>query len=271
MKLKKSFSFTDNNQIWRLLISDTDKLLIETRDTENKEVFFHFINLVNGKTVFKNFQMKEKYWIGVEKIHKNKIIFHHYAKPDMPEHKKIIVYDIDKNKIIWQNDDLIFLTIMEDKIYAYKKKFEGRNIYILDFLSGQIIDDLGNDENKITSILQNFNFEDYSNYKYPETYIPNENNKIDEIIENELIKKGEVNNIDKLVYENLLMFNYHTKKENNFLDNVFTVYNIDKKKKVVSEMLNKNLNSYSPDSFFCYKNNLLLLKNKSDLTCFKIV
>lgn len=271
MKLKKTFTFIDKNQIWRLLISDSDKLLIETRDTENKEVFFHFINLENGKTIFKNFQMDEKYWIGVEKIYKNKIIFHHYAKPDMPEHKKIIVYDTDEDNIVWQNNDLIFLTITDDKIYAYKKKFEGKEIFVLDFFTGEIIDDLGNDENKISDTIQNLNFEDYSDYKYPETYIPSENNKIDEIIQKEINKKGEINNIDKLIYKDFLMFNYHIKKENNFLDNVFTVYNIDKKKKVVSEMLNKNLNSFSPDSFFCYKNNLIILKNKSDLICFRIV
>ena len=46
MKLKKTFSFTDKNQIWRLLISETDKLLIETRDLEKKEVFFHCYDLL---------------------------------------------------------------------------------------------------------------------------------------------------------------------------------------------------------------------------------
>ena len=77
--------------------------------------------------------MEEKYWIGIEKIYQDKIIFHHFAKPDMPEHKKIIVYDILENKILWQNNDYTFLTILEDKVYAFRKKFEGRDVYILDF------------------------------------------------------------------------------------------------------------------------------------------
>jgi hypothetical protein len=67
------------------------------------------------------------------------------------------------------------------------------------------------------------------------------------------------------------MFNYHIKKENIFLDNMFAVYNIDKKKKLITEILNKDLNSFSPDSFFCYKNNLIVLKNKKEIISYKIV
>ncbi|MBK7980422.1 MAG: DUF4905 domain-containing protein [Ignavibacteriae bacterium] len=270
MKLKKTFSFIDKNQIWRLLISESDKLLIETRDLENKEVFFNYIDLNTGKSILKNFQLEEKFWIGIEKIYKEKMIFHHYAKPNMPEHKKIIVYDIFQNQIIWQNDDLVFLTIFDDKIYAIKKKFEGREIYILDINSGEIIGNVENEDDKLKSVLENVNFEDYSDYKYPETHYNDEQTN-DEIISKETKGNWNVTNIDKLQFGDLLMFNYHVKKENNSLDNMFAVYNIEKKKKVISEILNKNLNSYSPDSFFCYKNNLIVLKNKIELFSYKIV
>jgi hypothetical protein len=271
MKLKKSFSFSDKKQIWRLLISDSDKILIETRDTENKTVFFHYTDLKSGKIVFKDLQLEEKYWIGVEKIYDEKIIFHQYQKPNMPEHKKIIVYDIYQNKILWQNDDLLFLSIIGNKIYAYKKKFEGRDFYILDFLTGEIIKEIVNAEKEISEIIQNINMEDFSNYSYPNTYSNGDDRNISDIIKNETKNKGNVNNIDTLLYNDLLMINYHIKKENNLLDNVFAVYNIDKKKKLVSEYLNKNLNSFSPDSFFCYKNNLMILKNKTELDCYRLV
>lgn len=270
MKLKKTISFTDKNQIWRMLISESDKLLIETRDLEYKEVFFNYIDLNTGKSILKNFQLEEKFWIGIEKIYKEKIIFHQYAKPNMPEHKQIIVYDILRNQIIWQNDELVFLTIFDDKVYAIKKKFEGREIYILNINSGEIIGNVENEDDKLKSILENVNFEDYSDYKYPETHF-NEDQEYAEIISKETKSKNDITNIDKLKFGDLLMFNYHIKKENNYLDNMFAVYNIDRKKKVISEILNKNLNSYSPDSFFCYKNNLIVLKNKIEIFSYKIV
>lgn len=270
MKLKKTISFTDKNQIWRLLISESDKILIETRDLESKEVFYHYLDLNNGKIIFKNFQMEEKFWIGVEKIYDEKIIFHQYAKPNMPEHKKIIVYDIQQKEVLWQNDDFIFLTILDNKIYAFKKKFEGKEIFVLDFNSGEIIEKIENEDEKLKLVLGNINSEDFANYIYPETFYNNDKH-ISEIVENEIHDKSGVSNIDLIKFNDLLMFNYYIKKENNFLDNMFAVYNIDKKKKLITEVLNKNINSYSPDSFFIYKNNLIVLKNKVELISYKIV
>ncbi|MCB9207244.1 MAG: DUF4905 domain-containing protein [Ignavibacteriales bacterium] len=271
MKLKKTFSFTDKNQIWRLLISETDKLIIETRDLEKKEVFFHCYDLAKGKSIFKNFQLEEKYWIGIEKIYQDKIIFHHFAKPDMPEHKKIIVYDILENKILWQNNDYTFLTILDDKVYAFRKKFEGRDVYILDFKTGETVAELGSNAKEVNEILQKLNNEDYSDYSYPENFTGFEDEKILATINKEVGNMENINNLEKLVYNDLLLFNYHIKTKNNSLDNVFAVYNIDKKKKLLSEIINKNITLFSPDSFFCYKNNLLLLKNKVELISYKLV
>ena len=272
MKLKKIFSFTDKNQIWRLLISDTDNLVIETRNTEAKEVFFQCINLVSGKVLFKNFQFDEKFWIGIETIKNDKIFFHKFAKPNMPEHKKIICYDILQQKVLWQNDKLTFLSYYENNIYAFMKKFEGQDIFILDSNTGEVIEELGNDFKKVNEILKEVNVEeDYSNYKYPEKYTGEENQTIMSVIENEVKNKDITSIVEFLVCEEFLCFNFYIKSSSNLLDNMFVVYNINKKKKVLSDIINKNLNSFSPDSFFCYKNFLILLKNKSELIVFKIV
>ena len=126
MRLKKSFSFSDKNQIWRLLISNTDKLVIETRNTEAKEVFFHCIDFEKGKVLFNNFQFDEKFWIGIEAIQKDKIFFHKFAKPNMPDHKKIICYDIIQQKILWQNDELTFSLFIKIIFMLLRKNLKGK-------------------------------------------------------------------------------------------------------------------------------------------------
>lgn len=271
MKLKKSFSFSDKNQIWRLLISDADQLIVETRNTDQKEVFFHCIDLVNGKKVFKNLQLEEKYWLGIEVVYNGIIFFHSFAKPNMPEHKKIIAYDISQNKIIWQNDQLAFLSLKDDKIYAFRKKFEGQDVFVIDYLTGNIIEELGNNFKKVNEILEEVHLnEDFSQYKYPEPLDMN-NLEVKSIIDNEIDGKNIVENIDLLKYDNLVAFNYYMKNPNNSFDNMFVIYDIKKGKKVYAEVLNKNLNSIAPDSFFGYKNNILLLKNKNEIISYKLV
>ena len=52
MKLKKNIKFKDGNQVFRILISPKDKLVVETRDTESREAFYNSIDLTNGKKLF---------------------------------------------------------------------------------------------------------------------------------------------------------------------------------------------------------------------------
>ena len=271
MKLKKTFSFSDKNQIWRLLISDTDQLIIETRNTDKKEVFFHCLDIKKGKKIFKSLQLEEKFWLGIESVYKGIIYFHTFASPNMPEHKKIIAYDILKEKIIWQNDQLTFLTLKDDEIYAFRKKFEGKDVFVMDYLSGDIKEEWGNDLIKLNNILTEAQFsEDFSDYIYPEPIVNSEFEN-SSFIKDEIKGKNAHENVDFLRYENFICFNYDIKNENNSFDNMFVIYDIEKGKKVFSEILNKNLNSFSPDSFFCYKNNILLLKNKNEIISFKVV
>ena len=99
MKIKKSLHYKSQNQIWRLLISENDYLLIETRDTNNKEVFFNCFDLNKSQKLFLNMQFEEKYWLGIEKFHKNILLLHRFTKPDMPDHKGIIAFDVVQKKL----------------------------------------------------------------------------------------------------------------------------------------------------------------------------
>lgn len=271
MKLKKIFSFTDKRQIWRLLISSSDKLIIETRDTEKKEVFFNCLDLQKGKKIFKNFQLEEKFWIGIEALYKDYIFFHLYAKPNMPEHKSIIAFDIASQKNIWQNDEFAFLTVYDEKVYVFKRKFEGQDVYALDYQTGETVQEFGSDLKKVQPIINLSKAEeDFSNYIYPEQLLDSESDVVKEIVNKELEDKNTSEMIEYIKYDNFLIFNYYIKHENNLLDNIFVVYNIDKRKKIVSDIINKYQSSFTPDSFFMYKNLLLLLKNKTEIITYKI-
>ncbi|MCP5063033.1 MAG: DUF4905 domain-containing protein [Ignavibacteriae bacterium] len=272
MKLKKSFSFSDKKQIWRLLIDNNDKLFVETRDIDEKEVFFHCFDLTKGKKIFKNFQMEEKYWIGIEAVKDNVILFHKFIKPDMPEHKQIIAVDIIERKTIWKNLDYSFLTILENKIYAFKQLFEGREFFALDYSTGEVIEELGRDVNVMNDIINKAReAENFSDYKYPESV----NEYLDENTKSIIAKETEnsviTGDIEVLQFEDILLFNYHSKVEGNWINNNFIAYSLDKNKILFAETINKNLNAYVPDSFFIYKNLVILLKNKNEIEVYILV
>jgi hypothetical protein len=137
MNIKKLYSYSNKKQIWRLLPTDTNKLIIEERDLDKKQVFFNCLQSDTGIKIFKNFQLDEKFWIGIETIYKDVIFFHKFTKPDMPAHKGIIVFDINNQKILWQNDELNFLFVSDDKLFCFQQNFENQNYSSLDFKTGK--------------------------------------------------------------------------------------------------------------------------------------
>ena len=68
MKIKKKYVHNNKRQIFRLLPTDNDKLVIEERDIEKKQAYFNCLNITNGKKFFKNLQLDEKFWIGIEAV-----------------------------------------------------------------------------------------------------------------------------------------------------------------------------------------------------------
>jgi len=273
VKVKKLYSYNDNKQIWRLQISNTDKLIIETRDTNNKEVFFNCIQIESGKNVFINYQFEEKFWIGIEEIYKDIIFLHKFNKPDLPGHKQIIAFDINSQKIIWENRELSFLFILHDKIYAYKQNFEERNYYEIDYRTGKIINDLNSDVyeiNKLNEIAAGS--KDFSNYIFPQKFDKTQENGgvIKEIILKEIQDLEIVGNVEYNKFESLLLMNHYSKTTGSLLLNKFKIFNSDNKKEILCETLNSNANAFVPDSFFVYLNYLILLIEKNKLIVYEL-
>lgn len=265
--LKKYFSFTDKKQIWRLLISEMNKLVIETRDVKNKQAYFSCYNLESGKSIFKEFQFEEKFWLGIEEVNNDIIYMHKFAKPNLPWHQGITAFSISKKEIIWSNSEISFLFSAGDDIYAYRNKFEGKEFFLLDGRSGNIKKELGEDSAYVNQ-KKGEHEKDFSNYCFPEAISPSAQTA------GIFIKEKELNTISGNIYSaeknDLLFFNYHLVENDGTLTNVFKVIEISCEKVIFKETLNKKLKVYIPDSFFIKDDFIFLLKEKEKLLVYKI-
>lgn len=270
MKFEKHIEYKPKKQIWRILITDEESVVIEKRDITDKQVYFDNFNLHTKENIFVNLQPEEKFWIGIEKIYKGIIFFHKYSKPDMPGHKEIIAYDIKLKQVLWRNEEYSYLFIYDNKIYCYKQQFEGRAFYTLDYQTGELIEDLGNNAERVNSIYnQSREEESYNDYIFPETIQP-KNEKVGGIIKELKSKLEIVGEVEYTVYSNVLLASYHTKVFDNSMVNKFTVIDTGNKQELLNITLTPNTESYMTDSFFVYKNFLFLLKGKEELDIYKI-
>lgn len=274
MKIKKKYTIETKKQIWRIIPAETDKLIIEERDTVNKQVYFSCYDLYSGKKVFKELQLDEKFWVGIEAVHEDVILFHKFAKPDMPKHKGIIGFDINSRKILWENSESVFLFVYQNKIYCFKEKFEGRNYFSLNVKTGEQIEELGDDSSKINELrnlsLQQKTFLEYyfPSVQSPDLVIEDRAKNILNSLRDENVISG---NIEFILKEDLFVLSFHIVNSNGLFDNLFKAVDLSDRSYILEEVLNKDTRLMMTDSFFVADDLLFVLFGKSKLCVYNIV
>jgi hypothetical protein len=274
MKLKKNYRFDNKRQIWRIIPTKEGKLLIEERQLETKQAYFHCLSLDSGKKILSNFQLDDKFWVGIEAVQDDIIFFHKFAKPDMPKHRGIFAYDLVKKELVWQNLELIFLFILNEKLFAYKEKFEGRNYYCINSANGEIIEDIDENYEKINKLRNEAMMNESNNgYLFPETIESglNVENPVNEFIKsmrNDFVILGKV---EYIIKNQLLMMSFHEANSRGTLTNLFKAVDLSTGKYILEEVINKETSLFLTDSFFVINDLLFLLFGKTRLEVFTIV
>ncbi len=261
-------------QIWRLLISESDILIIENRDKEKKEVSYSAFDLSSKKYLWKDFQPEEKFWIGIEKIQNDVIYFHKFAKPDMPAHRGIIALDIKDKKVLWKREDVIFTFIYENKLYAIKDDFYGDNILILNAKTGEEIERIKSSDVDTEAIgRQAMASEDFSDYKFPEIYYNNSFSEERAARAFKAIKEKKnvdiVGNFEYTMVNNLILTSFHVNNGEK-MENIFCIFDEGKNKIIFEKTLNEQIELFAADTFFVYKDLLILLKQQREIIIYKL-
>lgn len=269
MKLKNIFSHNNNRQIWRILVSETDKVVIEERDSTSNEAFYNVIDLLSEEKIINDYQFKEIKWMGIEAVYEDKIFFHAYVKPDLPIHNGIIAFDIASGKIIWQNDLYIFYFAYNNKIYCYKEEFEGRSYFSLDINTGQVIESFSNDTNTINLLKSEWiRKQNSAGFIFPEAVESFEDIQIKNIVDNLTEKSKLSGKYEYILNKSVLFLSYHNKNADDTFNNNFFIIDINTKKTIFAEAIGTRLNNYLFDSFFIKNKYLFVLKEKNQLNGF---
>lgn len=269
-RMKKYLKHNNKKQIWRMLISETDKLVIEERDTKTKEVFFSCYDLSTRGKIFSNFQFEEKSWIGIEALENDTIIFHLYLKPDMPQHKGFFVFDSKQKKILWKNEMLTYFFSDNEKIVGFQQQFEGRHYVEINLQTGEVLRNLGEDYTHVNLLKQEAQEKkSYDEYLFPEVFNPLNDEPQFDCIRNTVSGFSFSGKVEYFQNEDFLFFTFHEKKDEKFTQH-FYICNTRDGSLFFSDVLNKNIQNYAVDSFFLYKKFLFLIKEKQIIEIFKM-
>jgi|GEM_PF-351299 len=268
--VKKYLKHQHQKQIWRILISETDKLLIEERNMETKEVFFSCYDLTTKENIFSELQFEQKSWIGIEAMENDSIIFHFYRKPDMPQHKGFFVFSMKEKKILWQNDTYAYFFSDEKRIVAFLQQFEGKLFTQFDLLTGEVTENYGDDFAHVNFLKQETDAKkSYGSYAFPEVFNPLDDDPVFDTVRTVVSKYNISGQVELIEKAGLLYFSFHEKRDDIYTQH-FYICTSRNGSVLCSDILNKSIPKYAVDSFFLYKSFLLLMKEKQSLEIYSV-
>ena len=190
----------------------------------------------------------------------------------MPGHKEIIAFDLASQKILWSNNDLSFLFAADGKVYGFRQGFEERYFTALDYMTGEVIEDLGTDYRRVNSLRsQSEDEKDLTPYLFPRIYSTGgTSSDAGKIIDAHIEGLNPAGNIEFAVCNDLLFFNYHITGSGGLLTNKFAAYDLVRGELLIDEILNFRARTLFTDSFFVYKEFLFLLREKNEVIIYRI-
>jgi len=274
---KPAWTYAAHGAIWRIEISGSGKIIVECRDQERKEVSFFCLEGETGAPRWEDRKLEEPWWVGIESVQGETLLLHQFAQPDMPEHKRIVALAIDSGTEQWRNDDLTYWFGIRDKVYAYQDTLEKRIGHALNLATGAVEQTFRENLDELRA-LRTASFQELpsGDSRFPEILDErSEEPPILAAVDKETKGKNVAGNIEYVRERDLLLFNYHEPARGSsagspLFDNHFVIFDLQRRKKVFSEVLASGLRTPVPDSFFVRPPFAYFVKNQNMLTAIRL-
>ena len=138
-RLQIAWSYTAGGVLWQIQTGSGRFLVGEDREIGRKETSFFCIERRTGQIFWRNVNPGDRWWIGVEAVTDDVVVFHGFASPDMPGHRSVTVADLESGAILWSNPDLRFLALKEGSITARVESHGKRQVVQVAVLTGEIL------------------------------------------------------------------------------------------------------------------------------------
>lgn len=216
-------------------------------------------------------------WVGLEAVQEDTVLLHSYPKPDMPEHKGIRGYDLEKGSLRWCNDDLTYWFGSGDRVIVYRDFFEKRVGYEINLQTGE----LQKTHDRSLQELHTLRQEAWESQVQAKVVLPDILDVAStEPLTHSLVDKGirgrsVVGNIEFINEHGYFLFNCHLPAKNSTeqmrtYENHFFVYRLPEGKRLFSEVVGRNLKGYVPDTFFVKRPRAFFIKDERTLTALRL-
>ncbi len=124
--------------LWQLYTGSGGLFVGEDRNLERKEVTFFCIESRTGAVLWRDRALPQPWWVGIETVCNDILLFHMYASPDLPGHRGVVAADVRSGSVLWTVPDARFLGCGSEGVRVMIETQEGGEDVLLDFRTGSV-------------------------------------------------------------------------------------------------------------------------------------
>jgi len=278
-KLTPSWEYRTEGLLWRLLpgagflVGEDRPIDRQAVDNKTRRVSFFCIEQETGNVRWKDIGFDEAWWIGIEAIHRDVVLLHEFARPDMPDHKKVIALDAASGRTLWSNDQYRFMFVHDDSVYVSKDLFEGRLYVELDLRTGEFVREFKDQPDYINVLRETAAARTVSDVEFPKTLsAEHEELAANKTIARLLASLQRYGDIEILVKERYAIVGHYraagSAQEN--LEQYLQVIDTEANSVVFEDMLARDAKAPVSDTFFARDDMLMYVKEKNTLTAVRL-
>lgn len=233
-------------------------VFVEIRDETKKEVTFSAFNIKTGEKVFQGLKFEESWWISLSEVAEGKMILTVYNDTNNPDKKSVIVYDYERDQLLWWKNNYSFSAIGLDRILLSESGVAGTKFLVLNLTDGQP----GADQSFLPRD-QNFSY-----LKPLQYYQENGHFETVKSFLRENFNLTAIHLIEYLEFETFIIISCYSQEKHlaNYLFVLTSSGELLLKEKIADE-----LKGIGVDTFFLFSGYLIFVKNKSELVSIKLV
>lgn len=258
-KLQSVFSLTVDGVIWKMITDPGQKrLFLEVRDNVKKNVSFDCVELDKGSCLWRNLTFDEPWWISLQTVANEILLFTLYSDTNNPDKKSLLAYHVIDQKMIWWRNDFSYSFVSGDVVVGSETKFGSAQIGL------RLIDGREARKDAYVSLPE-------QNFMITRPFQYHEGNSDFDTVRSFLEMKVQISpiiSIEYCEYHSLILIS--TFVNPNDLANYLFVFNSEGEV-LAKETLGEHLRGIALDTFFVFAGFLIFVKNKCELVSYKIV
>ncbi len=242
--LKLAYSRKSKGIIWKIVLDETQGIIVWESRTMDKQVWFYAYDIENKKTLLDAYNFGTDWNLSINTVIDGTLYLNGYESEFSPVQKGLVAFDLNTKEMLWQNFSIGAHIFTEEGIVVFDSKMLPRKYRIINYTDSSVVKELETKEVSTFVGLQN-------SCIFPTFH---EDTTI-------------INTYQQLNYNNLKISAYYVKSGNAF-DQYIKVENNGEL--LIDEIINSQIQKIGFDTFFVWHKHLFYIRNKAEIVSYLV-